>query len=290
MTDPMEIKVKPAKTFEEQLEILNSRGLVIEDYEFALQILRRISYYRFSAYTLSFKENDRYYKGVTFDLIYRYYEFDSKLRNLVIEIIEYVEISFRTHIAYFIAHKYGPLGYKDASKFRDEEKHNIFLSELQGLLSKSRDPFVLHHRNKYKGLFPVWVAFEVLMFSTLSKLFKNLLISDQRHIAKEYYGLHYEEISSWLYSLTIVRNRCAHYSRLFNQTLPIKPRFRHVDKNLEIRNNQLFAIIFNLKYLINDYNIWINWVTRLEALIGEYKEVDIRLLGFKEDWYALLSK
>jgi len=283
------VQVKPAKTFEEQLEILKSRGLLVGDEARAIKVLKRINYYRFSAYTLTFKHYDRYYEGVTFERIYRHYEFDSKLRNLLMEIIEYVEISFRTHIAYLFAHKYGPLGYKEMKNFRNEDNHRAFLLELEQLLSKSRDPFVSHHREKYRGLFPVWAAFEVLMFSTLSKLYKNLLVPDQRYIAKQYYGLHYEEVSSWLYALTVIRNRCAHYSRLFNQTLPIKPRFRVADKSLELRGDQLFGMIFNLKYIVTDRGIWKDWVTRLEALIGAYEEVDIRLLGFKEDWHALLS-
>lgn len=270
MDEKQKINLKPVKTYEEQLEILKSRGLIVKDDAKALNTLKRINYYRFSAYTLSFKENDQFYSGVTFDHIFRHYEFDSKLRYLLLELIEYVEISFRTHIAYLIGHKYGPLGYRDATNFRNERYHNIFLHDLDRLLQKSRDPFVLWHQKKYRGHYPVWVAFETLMFSTLSKLYINLLIEDQRKIAKEYYGLHFNEVSSWLYALTIIRNRCAHYSRLFNHVLPIKPRFRHIDQKLELPDNLLFGMIYNLKYLIKDCNIWVNW--QFSAIMSSMKE------------------
>ncbi|BBI31531.1 Abi family protein [Cohnella abietis] len=282
-------KLKPAITYEDQVELLRSRGLIIEDSKKAVDTLKRINYYRLTAYTLSFKRDNVFFEGTTFNTILRHYEFDSKLRNILMEIIEHVEIAFRTHIAYLIGHKYHPLGYQDYTIFRSEEHHKDFIAELEKGLSLSKDPFVTHHHENKEGIFPVWVAFEVLMFSGLSKLFKNLQVPDQRAIAQEYYGVHHEEISSWLYALTVVRNRCAHYNRLFNQSLPIKPRFRHVDKKLEIHENSLFAVIFNLKYLITDNTYWRIWVIKLESLIGEYRDVDIRRLGFKEDWYALIT-
>lgn len=284
-----EVSIKPPKTFEEQVELLRGRGLIIEDENRAIECLKRINYYRLTAYTLTFKENDVFFPDVSFNTILRHYEFDSKLRNLLIEIIEYVEISFRTHIAYLIGHKYGPLGYQDPSNFRNAAYHAEFMGDLEKGIRVSKDLFVLHHIQKYGGKFPIWVAIEVLQFSSLSKLFKNLKIADQRIIAQQYYGAHYGEVSSWLYALTIVRNRCAHYNRLFNQSLPIKPRFRQKDKSLDIREDLLFAVIFNLKYLITDRDHWRHWVTKLEALIGEYTDVDIGRIGFREDWYALLT-
>ena len=65
--------LKPPKTFEEQLEILNNHGLIIEDKEIALTILSKINYYRFSAYLLPFRneKTKKYQESVTFTKIYR---------------------------------------------------------------------------------------------------------------------------------------------------------------------------------------------------------------------------
>jgi abortive infection bacteriophage resistance protein len=284
-------EVKPFRTYAEQIDILRSRGLIVNNEEKAINILKRLNYYRFTAYTLTFKRDDIFFKGTTFETIYRHYEFDSRLRNLLVEIIEYVEVAFRSYISYELGSKYGPLGYMNSENFRNEVNHQEFLANLNTALLKSKDPFVLHHRTKYQGNFPIWVALEVVSFSTLSKLFRNILIPDQRSVAKNNFGIiHHEEISSWLYALTVVRNRCAHYSRLFNQDMKIKPRFRIEDKGLDIRSETLFAVVYNLKYLINDRMLWRNWVTKLEALISEYNEVNIKHLGFKEDWFSLLNK
>lgn len=51
----MSIIIKEAKTFDEQIEILKSRGLVIKDENKAKFLLGNLNYYRFSAYLLHFK-------------------------------------------------------------------------------------------------------------------------------------------------------------------------------------------------------------------------------------------
>jgi abortive infection bacteriophage resistance protein len=57
--------LKPPAAFAEQIQILISRGLTIEDEDLAIRVLQRINYYRLSAYGLSLKRNDQYLRGVT---------------------------------------------------------------------------------------------------------------------------------------------------------------------------------------------------------------------------------
>lgn len=106
-------------TIEEQVELLRERGLVIDDEKSAKDFLARVSYYRLSGYTLSLRTGNVFHQGATFWLVCRIYEFDQKLRYLLLGIIEVVEIAFRTQIANHMALKYGALGYLDNSYFRD---------------------------------------------------------------------------------------------------------------------------------------------------------------------------
>lgn len=85
MERPLNGPVKVARTFEEQVNILQSRGIIIDNYEKAVNPL--------------------------FSQIVSLYEFDKKLRHLLLGAIEGIEIAFRTHIAYHHSHKYSPLGY-----------------------------------------------------------------------------------------------------------------------------------------------------------------------------------
>lgn len=284
------IPLKKPTTYRQQIELLLSRGVVIHDIDKAINILKRVSYYRFTAYGLSLKqEEDRYLPGTTFEQIYRLYEFDSKLRALLLSISEYVEISFRTHLIYYLAHNYGELGYREGNHFNPSLNHPQFLGKLDKLLMDAKELFISHHKNKYSGQFPAWAAFEVMTFGMLSTLYKNLKTSDKKRIAKDYYDVnYYNKITTWLHSISVLRNRCAHYSRIYNKALSIAPSLPDESDHLEINNNQLFSIVYILKKLVTDQSEWVTWVTQLEALIEAYPEIDLHLLGFKQNWVGIL--
>lgn len=281
--------LKKPTTFREQLDILIDRGLVTDDQEKALAILQRTNYYRFTAYTLTFKRDDKFFPNTTFEKIYDHYVFDTKFRNLLMEIIEYIEISFRTQISNFIALKYGNLGHEVEKNFKNPMYHAKFMDELKSCISKSqRELAIAHYRENYGGQYPIWVVSEVMTFGTISKLFKNMKTGDQKKITRDYYpDVDYRDLDNWLEVLTIVRNRCAHYSRLFNYKIPKIIKF-HKNETADLRNNLIFGIIYNSKYLVTDRSTWRSWVTKLHSLISEYNEVDIKLMGFHEEWNSLL--
>lgn len=282
--------LKKPTTYRQQIELLLSRGVVIHDIDKAINILKRVSYYRFTAYGLSLKQvEDRYMPETTFEHLYRLYEFDSKLRALLLSISEYVEISFRTHLIYFLAHNYGEQGYRDGNNFNQSLNHLQFLQKLDKLLLDARELFISHHKNKYNGQFPAWVAFEVMTFGMLSTLYKNLKTSDKKRIAKDYYDVnYYSKITTWLHSISVLRNRCAHYNRIYNKALSIAPSLPDESHHLEIDNNQLFSIVYILKKLVTDQAEWVSWVTQLEALIEAYPEIELHLIGFKKNWVEIL--
>ena len=78
----MQTYTKPALTLEQQIELLQSRGLIINDTERAIRHLSNVSYYRLSAYMLPFKimsyngtVTDSFIKNTTWDDIWNLYKF-----------------------------------------------------------------------------------------------------------------------------------------------------------------------------------------------------------------------
>jgi abortive infection bacteriophage resistance protein len=283
--------LKLPATFEEQIQILKRRGLTIEDEDLAIRALQRINYYRLSAYGLSLKHNDQYLRGVTFSQIHALYDFDHRLRYLIMDMTEQVEIAFRTHISYHIAHTYGGLGHLEAANFENVIYHESFNIELQKEIKRSQEIFIKHHFDKYSGSIPIWVAIEVLSFGALSKLFSNMRNEDKSHIAKTNYLAPAIYLESWLKCLSYVRNICAHYGRLYNRPLTSKPRLNQRSKNLGFPQDRIFSHIYILNQLTPDRSKWIVFVTSLEALLTEYKDIiELEKIGFPEDWEAILIK
>src|SRR5687767_3304096 len=106
---------KPALSFEAQITQLEERGLIIEDHDRARRWLSRVSYYRLSAYFLPFKVQgqDRFQEGASLGQICDLYNFDRRLRLLLLDAIERIEVALRTALTYEIAHRYGPFGHTD---------------------------------------------------------------------------------------------------------------------------------------------------------------------------------
>ncbi|GIW48989.1 MAG: ABC transporter permease [Caloramator sp.] len=289
METEVKSKIKKAKTFEEQIEILKSRNLVIKDESEAISILQRVNYYRLSAYMLTFKENDKFNEGITFDDVYNLYKFDKELRNLILPVLESIEVAFRTHIAYLIAHKYGPLGYEDKNNFKNEKYHADMKNKLQEEINRSDELFVKHHINNYDGVFPIWVVIELTSFGTLSKIYSNLKDDDQDDIAKNFYGTKGEYLKTWLHTLSNLRNICAHYGRLYNRKFTVTPKLFKADKKRGIINDSLFANLFVMGRLLKQKTEWKHFVTKLEALVEQYDKVDLKCLGFPNDWIEILK-
>jgi abortive infection bacteriophage resistance protein len=286
-----EILIKPPLTFKEQVELLKSRNLIIDDECFTKKVLSNINYYRLSGYSLSLRKDDKFYDGVNFDTIYQIYQFDKKLRYLLFDLVEAVEVSFRTHIAYYLAHKYGPLSYLKSIYFCNVDYHNEIILEIEKEIKKNKgkELFIVHHIGKYGGKFPVWVAVELFSFGMLSRFFNNMKKEDKDAISDEYYGIPSEYITTWLRCLVTLRNVCAHYGRLYNRLFTVNPKLSKKDKRLGIQQNKLFAYIFILKYLIKDKRRWLTFLTILQAFIEEFGVVDISLMGFPEKWTLLLE-
>ncbi|GAN26161.1 abi-like protein [Legionella pneumophila] len=279
MNNPLIKYLKPALSFQAQLEKLQAKGLIINNWPSALQSLSNTNYYRLSAYCLPFKRSgisgnitEQFQDKVTFENVIDLYEFDRKLRLLIMDGLERIEISVRTSIAYHLAHSYGPFALSNPQNFHQQFEHSSWLTQINNEIERSREYFIEHYKNKYLGYpnLPVWMAIEVLSFGSLSVLFKGLKNEDKRIIA-EGYKLHPKTLANWLYFLTYVRNICAHHSRLWNKDLAIKPKIDAINElwlpPITPRNDRSYIILLIIKKLLTTAGNGIDWAISSEKLI-----------------------
>ena len=87
---------KPAKTAEEQVDLLRTRGMAIADPAAAAHYLLHLNYYRLTGYWLLFEESHephRFRAGTRFEHVLNLYSFDRELRLLLLDAIERIEVS-----------------------------------------------------------------------------------------------------------------------------------------------------------------------------------------------------
>jgi abortive infection bacteriophage resistance protein len=271
--------VKPVLALDEQLQLLQKRGLIINNRDESLKTLANISYYRLSAYWLPFKQLDQtgyvtdfFQKDCTFEKVIEFYEFDRKLRLLMLDAIERVEISVRTNITYYLSQKYGAFAHERSSNFHNKFSHSEWLAQIKRDVVNSKETFVQHYQDKYKNFptIPIWMITEIISFGSLSILYKGLKNEDKRRIA-ENYQLHPKSLTHWLHCLTYIRNVCAHHSRLWNRELSIRVRLDGLSDlwypPVTPRTDRSFFILLVLKYLLNCSGNGGGWSSKCEHLV-----------------------
>ena len=294
-------KLKPALTYSEQITRLQDiHNLIINDETNAINILKRVSYYRLSGYGIGLKNknnSEKYIDGISIESLYKLYNFDSKFKNLLMHTIEQIEIQLRAQISNYLALKYGPEGYIDNTNFFDklskngESIHSIIIDNFKNECTRQKNvPFVKHHMNKYNGHFPIWVAVELFTFGNLCSLYSIMKKEDQKEISY-LYNTSPTHLTSWILSLVEVRNICAHYTRLYNLPLKQTPYLYKENKIYKsTKTNKIFPVIITLKrMLIGNKPLWIDFSCDLTKLINENADViNLSFMGFPKDWKEIL--
>ena len=231
-------------SYTEQLALLKERGMVVADEAAAIKTLQRLNYYRLSGYWYPFRKTnpvgtpgrqDGFQDGTTFELIAQLYEFDRRLRLLVIEAIERIEVAVRVDVSHQLGRKHR-LAYafpqlldgkfvQLVNQRTGKTSYQEWLEKHEKKVTESKDDFVKHHHRKYGSRLPIWAAAEIWEFGQLSKLFAGMKYADQTYIAKRYGLPQGNHLASWLRTLNLVRNVAAHHGRLWNRNITERPSF-----------------------------------------------------------------
>lgn len=313
--------IKPWKSVEEQLAILQSRGLQVDNEPAALNYLARIGYYRLSGYWYPMREvdiaasqhqqrpvrTDTFVKKSHFETVVKLYVFDKKLRLLALDALERIELALRVDVAYLLGKKnpiahinpdclHGNFAKKVIKKGKHAGKteHQLWMDKYKTQLYRSRrEPFVQHHANKYLNQLPVWVAIEVWDFGLLSRMFDGMQYADKKLIAQKYGLPEGDALAQWLRSLNFIRNVSAHHSRLWNiNVLELSPCPADWPQMKNTRPFMYFAIMAQLLAVICPNS---SWTSRLVELLNSNPlpnkgVVTLEDFGVFNDWEEWLLR
>lgn len=293
----MDLKIP--MTFEEQIEKLKQHGMTIDDEAEAKKILSEINYYRFTGYALQYrKEADKsdYVDGLSFDTVYRIYQFDEALRDIFRKYIERVEVYYRTLISYTFSlikcvnppHDQ----HYDENNFYNKKGYNEVMDSFKKEKNYYKDSLIVkHHKLKYNSKMPLWVIVELMSFSNTSKLYSSMYDSDKDAISAKV-GISADTLENHLHCLAVLRNKCAHAARLYNTEFnpPAKFTRQFLKKHPKIKNNSLFAYALVLIKRLPEKTMKNSLVDDLSIVIEEYKQdINLSQIGFPENYEDLLK-
>lgn len=312
------------KTFDQQIEILKSRGLIINNIDEAKEILTIHNYYNvINGYkdlfcTINENGNEEFIEGTTFDEIYALYCFDRELRSIIFKYTLQIENTLRTLISHIFSKYHGVenylkysnfefINYNSASKkkINDRAKHiNELISNMQMEIARAtiKKDYINHYVVKH-GYVPLWVLVNTISFSRLST-FYQLMKQKERIEVSQHWNIMEQDLSSYIEILAFFRNLCAHDDRIYNAkckklisdtnyhkmlSVPINEKGQYINGK-----NDILAIMIVSKILLppTEFNTMFNKISgRLSSLSKKLKTVSIdkiyKQMGLSENWYFI---
>lgn len=296
---------KQILTVEEQIQTYVDAGMEIASHDEVKNALTTIGYYRLRGYSFQLYDNaaKKYIPGTKFEDILKLYRFDQKLSNMIFSMISKIEVALRVRLVEALLVYKDALILQDSSIFKDKKRYWQNMSVVASEIARSNDVFIQHNFENHEGEVPVWAAAEVLSFGTLSKIIKNLktgkgsaytvLAGNYQYISPKGNRVSPSQkmLASWVQSVAVLRNMCAHNSRIYNRTIHTTPEILDIDKITPPPvHNGLYQILLAMKYLRVSDEEWKIFADGLEQLFEDDKSV-IRLtaMNLPEDWKTHLS-
>ena len=297
------------KTLDEQIDILRSKGLIINDEEKAKEILFRENYFFVSGYRHLFMKSfkDKFFiKGTTFEELYATFVFDRNLRNIMFKHLLIIENNMKSIISYTLSKKYG-IKEKEYLNVKNFNQDKMKARQVNDVINKMKRQIrtnvhqhtaTSHYLSNY-GYIPMWILVKVLSFGIISELYNILKLEDQIAIS-EIYNIDTDTLSTYLALLANFRNLCAHEDILYDhRTQRVIPDTKYhyylnidmTDDEYNYGKNDLFAILIIMKQMLTEEQfkeIVFEIGYEIDVLDGHIDTVELDLIlnkiGFPSNW------
>lgn len=308
-------------TYEQQIEKLKGDGLIISDENFAADELKIEGYYNLiNGYSPTFKIDNRFVKGTTFEHIKALYDFDKSLRSIVYKYTSVIEC----HVKALIAHEFSRMHGVDEKTYLSPDSFSeraTYADHVKRLIETCRDTItdaLNKNSNKYRGYIdhnyrvhnhvPMWVLIRALSFGTTSIFYKSMK-DDEKVVISDYYRLKPKQLVNMLDVVVQFRNIVAHGERTFCARLP-KTRLSttlNIANKLSIPKNEngenqygrsdFLALLICCKYLLPPVDL-ASFINELDVVLDTLQKRQTPLMfskiktqmGLKTNSWTLLPK
>lgn len=292
--DKRKLFEKQYQTANDLVRLLESRGLSMDDKQKAEHYLQYISYYRLSAYMYPFlelpKERHQYKPKASFEKVLRIYRFDKKLRLLIFNEIEKIEVAVRNTIVNAGCEVTGnPFWMTDAMNFLNPRKFQKTIELIKAEVEHSHEDFITHFKKTYSNEYPpAWILSEILPLGVITNIYTNIKNHRIKKRVSQTFGLQVAPFESWMTIIALTRNACCHHARVWNKQntirpmLPSKINLPWIDLNTD--SLRIYFDLCIIKFFLNTISPNNDMKTKLLSLLSMYPEIDTHAMGFPKGW------
>lgn len=269
--------------------------MTIDDEQKAENYLMNIGYHRLSAYIFPFyqmpKNNLMLKENVSFRQILTLYSFDKKLRILLFNEIEKIEVAIRSVLANIGCQKLGDKYWITKPEyFANANKFNQTLAIIEKELASSKEDFIEIFRQNFNENYPpAWMITEVLSFGNLNYIYSNIASNKLMKHISDYFGLKPQVFISWLTVLANLRNMCCHHARVWNRDFMLTPAEPRKTTNAWIDaaktdKKRIYYRLCIIRYFLFSISPDNNFNEKLSDLLTDFPSIDIAAMGFNQNW------
>lgn len=282
------------------IQKLSDAGMTIDAQDEAVTALTTIGYYRLKGYSFHLIDpaTKKYIAGTNFSGVLKLYHFDSELSHLVFSYLSQIEVALKSRLVNAFQITQDALILNDPSAFKDKQLYWKNQGTIASEISRSNDVFIEHNFHNHDGAIPLWASVEIMSFGTISKTIKNMKAGNQSAfsvLVQNYKFLNAngnkvnpskDMFASWIQAVSVMRNICAHNSRIYNRAISTRPQLISSDViNPQPRYNGLYQIMLSMKYLRPTDDCWTAFVIDFKQLLNKYAGAyDINRMNFPADW------
>lgn len=287
---------KTPVSIDSQIDTLIKRGLKINDKEKAKKQIENIGYFRLTGYMYHLQSKDglhQFKENTSFDHIIQHYKFDKKLRAIVMEYLERIEIALRARLTNYYSLKYGFYWYAEFDLYANKDVHEVINHEITENFEEPKERFLKAFKIKYSSerIPPSNMAMEILTLGKLARLYAGLNNNEEKIQIALDFGLPSQILSTWFIFLNNIRNICAHHGRLWNRGLSAdRPVIPSRKKNKfhgtlpEDFNRSMYGVIAMIDRLLIPINPTNNFIEKITTLINETPVINTNYMGFPDNW------
>ena len=291
--------------------------MLMENEHKAESYLLNIGYHRLSAYIYPFyrspKSDLMLKEGTTFEQVLTLYRFDKKLRMLLFNEIEKIEVAIRSVLAdTYTAAQVSGAGFGVAIRsvladigcqelddrywitkpgyFANADKFNQTLAVIEKELASSKEDYIEDFRRNYVEKYPpAWMITEVLSFGNLNYIYSNIANNRLMKRIACYFGLKPQVFTSWLTVLANLRNMCCHHARVWNRDFMLNPAEPRKTSNAwidtsKIDKKKIFYRLCIVRYFLSSISPNNNFHEKINILLTLFPSIDITAMGFSKEW------
>ncbi|WP_404909737.1 Abi family protein [Paenochrobactrum sp. BZR 201-1] len=301
---------KPFKSYADLCTLLEARGMTTANRNRMERKLAQVGYYRLSGFwypcrrfkvddygqtvicnvTNAPLRDDDFTENTTFEKVFDLYLFDKKLRIALLDAIERIEVQVRSIIAHEMGY-HDPLAYQNSSFINPKQTKNFikkdgsigniysdWIARQNSQVGRSKEDYILWHRSN--GIvMPFWVVIEAWDLGTISKYFEILKASHQNRICRRLNISSPKILVSWLKEINILRNRCAHHARVWNQrqssALVVPngdPYFQKISLTTD-GLNRIYGMIAVIWYLVRQIGPNSHWLLEVADIVNKKPDI-----------------